>query len=672
MSDPLTSLPAPVTSTTEPTAQPPHSHHPGCGHTMVFHEDHVGYFQDGLLLCMPDAKNPKELVQHSLQARATGAIAPPEQGQPKAHGHSHAGGDHGHSHSRSPSREPEASSSDCGTSSDHGHSHAGGHGHSHSTSAPAPAPASAPASAPAASGCGHSHDGNHGHSHGSSESKSQERSSSTKDHGHSHAKEHAHSHGSEKKSLDTGSSHGHSHAAGQDHGHSGGNTGHVHNEKCGHERVWHGDHFDYVVGNKLQPDGSGAPCGKINRFVSRHSIYENIAKSQGLTGEDAEAQAFSDFGITAPPEVLRLFVSKGHWYKDKNMFRFVMMFFLTGSFFLVELIVGLAIGSLALISDAFHMFSDLLGLVVGFGALKLSTSKNLTINTFHYGRAEVVGAIINAVFLLSVSIIISLEAIGRFFSPEVESLSKNGVTLLIVASVGLGMNIIGLFIFGGHGHSHSHGGGHDHGHGHDHAEQERLVDSHGHQAHASHGNLNIHSMFLHVLGDALGSVAAIVTGLVIWLSHSKYRTLADPVCTLAISAIICSSTIPLIRRSLPILLDSVPDSIDLEGLKDELLKINGVGAIHELHVWSISPSRVLGSMHVTLGTNTDANVVMIQMKMVCHKYSIHSTTIQPEFMDSTEGRASCIEPYCTTPDCLNAFCCVPTVNNARAVVPTQP
>eukprot|EP00300_Choanocystis_sp_HF-7_P005623 c14181_g1_i1.p1 GENE.c14181_g1_i1~~c14181_g1_i1.p1 ORF type:complete len:596 (+),score=127.17 c14181_g1_i1:70-1857(+) len=492
-------------------------------------------------------------------------------------------------------------------------------------------------------GHGHSHDnaaGHHGHSHGSDSSNN-----------HEGCSEHGHSHGQQKAVTRSVVNEGAPSNTPPVEGHCGSIE-----LPCHHAQVRHGDHFDCLVGNRLRSSVSAEACGEVQRFVSKHDLYKMLANQRA---NQPPPTLFTELGVAPSPELLRFFTTdKAKWFHDSNLRKFSAMLFLTGSFFVVELVVGLVIGSLALVSDAFHMLSDLLGLLVGFGAVKLSRTKSNTINTFHYARAEVVGAMVNAIFLVSVCFTILLEAIERFFSILAEGgddskLGSNGGTLLIVASVGLGMNLIGLVIFGGHGHSHSHGG---HGHSHD-DESESLVN--GEHKHKRSRNLNAHGVFLHILGDALGSVAAIISGLIIWLGSGNYRILADPICTLVITIIIFSGTLPLIKQTLPILLDSVPKSIDMDRLRSELLAIQGVVDVHELHVWSIAPNRILGSMHVLLRDGTDANIVLIQMKMVCHKYSIHSTSIQPEFMPETVSDYHCLEPFCNEPECLNAFCCVP-------------
>lgn len=139
------------------------------------------------------------------------------------------------------------------------------------------------------------------------------------------------------------------------------------------------------------------------------------------------------------------------------------MLFMTSSFFLVEIIVGYATNSMALVADSFHMLSDVMSLVIGFFALRYSKrSQRTERNTFGWQRAEVLGALVNAVFLIALCFSIMVESLKRLVEPEV---IHNPILVLIVGVAGLLVNVIGLILFHRHGHGHSHGGG---GHGHSH------------------------------------------------------------------------------------------------------------------------------------------------------------------------------------------------------------
>ena len=147
------------------------------------------------------------------------------------------------------------------------------------------------------------------------------------------------------------------------------------------------------------------------------------------------------------------------------------MIFLTLSFFVVELVVGNITNSVALVADSFHMLSDVISLVIGIVAVRIAKRRS-TINTYGWVRAEVVGANVNTVFLLALCLTIVFDAIKRFLTPEpIEKVNL----LLIVGAIGLGINIIGLFLFQGF-HGHSHGSSHSHGHSHGPAAVSALPD----------------------------------------------------------------------------------------------------------------------------------------------------------------------------------------------------
>ncbi|CAA7266514.1 unnamed protein product [Cyclocybe aegerita] len=412
------------------------------------------------------------------------------------------------------------------------------------------------------------------------------------------------------------------------------------------------------------------------------------------------------------------------------------------SFFFVELIVGYAVGSLALVADSFHMLNDVMSLLVALYAIKLTNESSSPDSRYSYGwhRAEILAALINGVFLLALCLSISLEAIGRFFTtPDI----SNPKLVVIVGSLGLASNIVGLFLFHEHGHSH----GHSHSHspsprsskatsrassiaassstenlrdgditptpkqsipirgrspvrhqthspaesfslyGHPAATRASLVqtaheiarssidsvssplptpapgqhlvpvpptpsepsplngtsegtpllhdddDGHDHKhghGHA-HGSMNMRALVLHVLGDALGNVGVIATGLIIWLTEWKYKFYCDPVISLVITVIIFSSALPLVQSASFILLQGVPSTVSLEEVRDSILDVDGVLSLHELHVWQLSENKLVASVHVLASRNHDFMPIAVKIREVLHHLGIHSCTIQPEY-----------------------------------------
>jgi len=315
-------------------------------------------------------------------------------------------------------------------------------------------------------------------------------------------------------------------------------------------------------------------------------------------------------------------------------------------------------------------------------------------NTYGWARAEVVGALINSVFLFALCFSITVEAIQRFF--ELDPI-ENPKLILLVGGIGLAINLVGLLLFGdvGHGHSHggdghghSHGGGHSHGDGHDnhgydegsHHEDDSDDKNKKKKSKAASGHqMNITGVFLHVLADALGSVVVMISASVIWLTDWEYRDYLDPVLSLVIVIIISISTWPLLRDSTLILLNSIPSNINLMELEQRLISsVEGVASIHELHIWRLVGTRVVASCHLELqepdkGVEPVKHNMMVakQVKEFFHKEGIHSTTIQLEY--SPESGLCQFECPTTdlesqggkSADCIESSCCRERHNTTR-------
>lgn len=485
------------------------------------------------------------------------------------------------------------------------------------------------------------------------------------------------------------------------------------------------------------------------------------------------------------------------------------------AFFLVELISGFLVHSLALMADAFHMLNDIISLLVGLWAVNLA--QKATTDKYSYGwlRAEILGAFFNAVFLIALCVSIVLEAVTRLFEPPEIS---NPQLILIVGCLGLASNLVGFVVLGGHGHSHGHEHGeeghehehgeHDHDHEHEHAhdelsqaeegrlgagaeeddsgpvlehlpevavsrfkhnssastgskrisfdetqqtpertgsrsghrgrsrrrassgrtqvtniddisiypstfrqdiiaatrpqlhdstdesestdEENALADepatentpligkngngnkhaepttkrsrrdsslhhshnhnkprkpgqsSHGH----NHGDMGMNAMILHVLGDALGNVGVIVTALVIWLTDWPGKYYADPAVSLFITLIILKSALPLTFATSKILLQATPEGIEVQDIREDIESLPGIISCHHVHIWQLSDSKVVASMHIQVAfpiSEAGGKEYMVLAKRVrkcLHAYGIHSATIQPEFcLDETHDHA---------------------------------
>lgn len=247
---------------------------------------------------------------------------------------------------------------------------------------------------------------------------------------------------------------------------------------------------------------------------------------------------------------------------------------LTSWFFFVEIVVGYLTNSNALVADSFHMLSDIVSLIIGLAALRFSKKESSKNNTFGWARAEVLGSLINSVFLLALCFTIVIDSVSRFLKPQ--PLEKIGL-MLAVGAGGLALNIVSLILFG--------------------------VQSCQDNGENKNINMNLHGVFLNALGDSLGSVAVIISGLIIKFvppknnSHVRWKLYIDPVLSLIIAGIIVVSTLPLLKKSSLILLQSVPLSCNVEELRRKIFCVDGVIDVHHFHVWSLNPEKMIASAH---------------------------------------------------------------------------
>ncbi|XP_056634673.1 proton-coupled zinc antiporter SLC30A1 [Diorhabda carinulata] len=345
--------------------------------------------------------------------------------------------------------------------------------------------------------------------------------------------------------------------------------------------------------------------------------------------------------------------------------RLLSMLWLTAFFFFVEIVVGYITNSMALVADSFHMLSDVAALVVAFLSVKMSPKK-WSKNTFGWARAEVLGALVNAVFLVALCFSITVEACKRFI--EIEAIHDPQL-LVVVGGIGLLVNLIGLLLFHEHGSSH----GHSHGrlsHSRNRLTQLAITDDNEndetypspppqpstvkHESHTHSANqMNMRGVFLHVLSDALGSVIVIISALVFWLTDWKYKYYIDPALSVLLVLLILNSVWPLLRDSALILLQTVPTHIQVDAIQNRLLsKVDGVLAVHEFHVWQLAGDRIIASAHIRCRNLSEYMKIAEKVKEFFHNEGIHSTTIQPEFIDYTDIPTTSNVQEHMTEDCV--------------------
>ncbi|XP_015176941.1 PREDICTED: zinc/cadmium resistance protein isoform X1 [Polistes dominula] len=369
--------------------------------------------------------------------------------------------------------------------------------------------------------------------------------------------------------------------------------------------------------------------------------------------------------------------------------RLLTMLGLTALLFLVEIVVGYVTNSMALIADSFHMLSDVAALVVAFLSVKMSPKK-WSKNTFGWARAEVLGALVNAVFLVALCFSITVEACKRFI--EVEEIHEAKL-LVSVGALGLFVNLIGLCLFREHGgsHDHSHGISRSHNRlstlvGTDDNENDNTYRPPTAQAKRAHGHthdasqMNMRGVFLHVLSDAVGSVNVIASALIVWLTKWQYRFYIDPALSLLLVILMLRSVWPLFRESALILLQTVPTHIQVDAIQQRLLEnVDGVLAVHEFHVWQLAGDRIIASAHIRCRNLSEYMKIAEQVKEFFHNEGIHSTTIQPEFIDyqsnseikDTPTEDCVLDCPKTDKPCNHATCCGPSKQGRESPSPGE-
>lgn len=271
-------------------------------------------------------------------------------------------------------------------------------------------------------------------------------------------------------------------------------------------------------------------------------------------------------------------------------------------FFLAELCGGLFANSLALISDSFHMLSDVSGFAISLASIWLAKRPSTSTHSYGFHRAEILGAVMSVLLIWILTGILLSEAIERIKKP----VDINAPVMLITSSLGLVVNLVVLFVLGGH-HSHNHS------HAPDIEDLEEDIDTGRNrmtktpeisnkspaasllsseivEEHHVHQNINLRAAIIHALGDALFSLGVIIASLIIFFKPEW--KIVDPICTFIFSIIVLYTTLRILKDSIFVLMEATPAHVDVERLKQELNKIPGVKDLHCFHVWLLSIGRV--------------------------------------------------------------------------------
>jgi len=278
-------------------------------------------------------------------------------------------------------------------------------------------------------------------------------------------------------------------------------------------------------------------------------------------------------------------------FKEENLIIIMVLNFIIT---LIEVMGGLLSGSLSLLSDALHNFSDGISVIVSFIALRLSKRENTLKNTFGYKRAEILAALFNSSFLIIISFFLFKEAYLRIQHPQ----NIDSKIMIIVALVGLAANTISVF----------------------------LLKS------GSKDNINIRSAYIHLFSDSLSSFGVIIGGILIYYFNI---TMVDPILTFVIGVYVLKEGFDILKQSVSILMEKTPAHIDILKIKEIIEKIPEVDNLHHVHIWQINDKEFLFEGHID--TKKDINLTKSEelrnniSSILLNKFRINHTTIQIEY-----------------------------------------
>lgn len=289
---------------------------------------------------------------------------------------------------------------------------------------------------------------------------------------------------------------------------------------------------------------------------------------------------------------------------NANKKALLLSFILIATFMVVEVIGGILTNSLALLSDAGHMLSDAAALGLSLFAFKFGERAATSTKTYGYKRFEILAAFINGITLLVISIYIFWEAYSRFLEPP----NVDG-SMMIIAIIGLLINILVAWIL---------------------------------MRGDTEDNLNMRSALLHVFGDLLGSVGAIIAGVLILLFNWN---IADPIASVIVACLILFSGWRVTKDSFHVLMEGIPNQIDVTEVEQGLLSIDGVKNVHDLHVWTITSDFPALSCHLKVDQNHNRDdILKVASKLLLENFKLKHTTIQ------IEGEGTTLQDH---EDCCN-------------------
>ncbi|NXQ97189.1 ZNT4 protein, partial [Sagittarius serpentarius] len=292
------------------------------------------------------------------------------------------------------------------------------------------------------------------------------------------------------------------------------------------------------------------------------------------------------------------------------------LLFMTG-----ELIGGYVANSLAIMTDALHMLTDLSGIILTLLALWLSAKSPTKRFTFGFHRLEVLSAIISVLLVYILMAFLLYEAVQRTIHMDYEI---NGDIMLITAAVGVAVNLIMGFLLNQSGHLHSH----SHSHPHSHVPQSNSPNR-THSSSHGHSSLAVRAAFVHALGDLVQSIGVLVAAYIIRFKP-EYK-IADPVCTYVFSILVVLTTVRILCDTGVIILEGVPRHLNVDRIKEDLMKIEDVYSIEDLNVWSLTAGKTAAIVHLQLVPGSSSKWEEVQSKarhLLLNTFGMYKCSVQ--------------------------------------------
>lgn len=311
-------------------------------------------------------------------------------------------------------------------------------------------------------------------------------------------------------------------------------------------------------------------------------------------------------------------------------------FWLNAFFTVVELVGGVYTNSTAILTDALHDFGDTLAIGLGIWLEKVSGKKRSDTFSYGYKRFSLLSALILSAFLLGGAMVMLVKSVGQLFAVQ-EKVDAQGMLWLsilgIVVNGAAFLNILRSNKKTSTAHEdHSHDHGHEH-HDHDHHEEH-------HHEHAEKPHHNTKAIAMHLLEDTFGWIAVLIGSIIIKFTNWYW---IDPLLSVAISIFIIVRAIPMLKSTLTIFLQSVPENFDADKITKEILKISGVKSLHDMHAWTMEGNFHVLTLHVVLADDAFSNRQHIQHEIVAvlKRNNIHHPTVQIEAEEEDCGFRKC-------------------------------